>query len=74
MAERLHVELVEAASKALARLMERTGLKKVDLTNRSLQLYEFVDAEIRDGGKVVIRHEGTRPGEATRETEVKLFL
>ncbi|SDC77222.1 hypothetical protein SAMN05216174_104204 [Actinokineospora iranica] len=53
--ERLNVALVAEAADAVAKLQERTGLKKVDLVNRALSIYEFIDAELRAGNKVIIR-------------------
>ncbi|WP_306744948.1 hypothetical protein [Saccharothrix yanglingensis] len=45
-----------------------THLKKVDLVNRALLVYEFVDGELRAGNQVVRRDaEG-------REQLVKIFL
>lgn len=54
-AERVNVALITDASQALAKLQERTGLKKVDVVNRAVQLYELIDAEIREGGQVLLR-------------------
>ena len=48
-ADRVNVALIAEAVEALAKLQERTGLKKVDLVNRALLIYEFVDSELRAG-------------------------
>ncbi|RSN65004.1 hypothetical protein DMH01_00955 [Amycolatopsis sp. WAC 04182] len=53
--DRVNVALIAEAVDALGKLQERTGLKKVDLVNRALLIYEFVDAELRDGKQVVLR-------------------
>lgn len=66
--DRVNVALIAEAVEALGRLQERTGLKKVDLVNRALLIYEFVDAEMRAGNKVLLRDpEG-------RDQLVKIFL
>jgi hypothetical protein len=65
--ERLNVALIAESVTALAKLQDRTGLKKVDLVNRALAIYEFVDAELRHGNEIVIR----RPGGL--EQLVKIF-
>lgn len=67
-ADRVNVALIAEAVEALGRLQDRTGLKKVDLVNRALLIYEFVDAELRAGNQVVLRDpEG-------RDQLVKIFL
>jgi hypothetical protein len=53
--ERVNVALVEQAARAIAKLQERTGLKKVDIVNRALAIYEYIDAEIQAGNELVIR-------------------
>lgn len=53
--DRVNVALIAEAVDALGKLQERTGLKKVDLVNRALLIYEFVDAELRSGKQVVLR-------------------
>ena len=66
--DRVNVALIAEAVEALAKLQGRTGLKKVDLVNRALLVYEFVDEELRAGNQVVLRDaEG-------REQLVKIFL
>ncbi|GAA3462992.1 hypothetical protein ACFFSW_02825 [Saccharothrix longispora] len=66
--DRVNVALIAEAVEALAKLQERTHLKKVDLVNRALLVYEFVDEELRAGNQVVLRDaEG-------REQLVKIFL
>ncbi len=65
---RVNVALVAEAVSALARLQDRTGLKKVDLVNRALQVYEFIDAELKAGKQVLLRDEDGR------DQLVKIFL
>lgn len=52
---RVNCELVPDAAQALARLVERTGYKKVDIVNRALQLYAFVDEQQRMGSALLFR-------------------
>ncbi|KOX27985.1 hypothetical protein ADK67_12885 [Saccharothrix sp. NRRL B-16348] len=66
--DRVNVALIAEAVEALGKLQDRTGLKKVDLVNRALLIYEFVDSELRAGNQVVLRDpEG-------RDQLVKIFL
>jgi len=53
--DRVNVALIIESAEAMEKLRKRTGLKKVDIVNRALQLYEFIDAEIRAGKKLVVR-------------------
>lgn len=53
--ERITVALIPKAAADLQRLQERSGLSKTDITNRAISLYEFIDAQIRDGKEVLIR-------------------
>jgi hypothetical protein len=55
--DRVNVALVAEAAEALDKLQSRTRMKKVDVVNRALKLYEFVDAEIRAGNRLLIRDE-----------------
>ena len=67
-AERLNVALIAEAAQAVTKLQARTGLKKVDIVNRALAIYEFIDAELRAGSRVILRDpEG-------RDQLVKIFL
>jgi hypothetical protein len=52
---RVNVSLIPDGASALAALVERTGLKKVDVVNRSLQLFAMVDAELRAGNALIFR-------------------
>ena len=61
--------LIPKAAADLQRLQERSGLSKTDLTNRAISLYEFIDAQLREGREVLIRDP------AKKETQiVHLFL
>lgn len=53
--DRVNVALIEQAAQAIAKLQARTGLKKVDIVNRALSIYEYIDAEIKAGNELVIR-------------------
>lgn len=55
---RVNVALIRDASDALEKLRERTGMKKVDLVNRAIQIYEFIDAEQRKGSALLFRDSG----------------
>ena len=49
------VILIPQADGDLARLHDRTGMSRTDLVNRAVSLYEFIDAQTRDGAEVVVR-------------------
>jgi hypothetical protein len=53
--ERVNVALIADSAAALGKLQARTGLKKVDIVNRAVQLYEFLEAEMREGKELVVR-------------------
>lgn len=53
--ERLTVSLVLDASAALKELQTNTGMKKVDLINRAIQFYNFLDKAQRDGQIIYLR-------------------
>ena len=53
--ERITVALIPKAADDLQRLQERTGLSKTDLVNRAISLYEFIDAQLREGREILIR-------------------
>lgn len=66
-ADRITVALITEAAEAMSKVQARTGLKKVDIVNRALAIYEFIDAELRAGNQVLLRSpEG-------REQLVKIF-
>jgi hypothetical protein len=67
--ERITVALIPKAASDLQSLQERSGLSKTDLVNRAISLYEFIDAQLREGKEVLIRDP------AKNETQrVHLFL
>jgi hypothetical protein len=67
--ERITVALIPKAASDLQSLQERSGLSKTDLVNRAISLYEFIDAQLREGNEVLIRDP------AKNETQrVHLFL
>jgi hypothetical protein len=66
-AERITVALIAEAAEAMSKLQARTGLKKVDIVNRALAIYEFVDAELRAGNQITLRSPDGR------EQLVKIF-
>ena len=55
--ERVNVALIADSAAALAKLQARTGMKKVDIVNRAVQLYEFLEAQMREGRELVVRDE-----------------
>jgi hypothetical protein len=55
--ERVNVALIADSAAALGRLQARTGMKKVDIVNRAVQLYEFLEAQMREGRELVVRDE-----------------
>lgn len=44
------------SANALRKLLDRTGLKQVDITNRAIPAFEFLDAAQRAGDRVVVHH------------------
>jgi hypothetical protein len=56
--ERVTVNLVPPASKALVKVIDLTGLSKTDTVNRAVQLYAFVEDIIAGGGEVLVREKG----------------
>lgn len=74
-AERLNLALHRDTADALAQLQQKTGLKKVDIVNRAIQLYGFIDHETRSGRDLIIRDAPDPTGETPpREQFVKLFF
>ncbi|MET0493265.1 MAG: hypothetical protein ABW000_09070 [Actinoplanes sp.] len=53
--DRFSIALIGDAVRALERLQQRTGLKKVDLINRALVVYDLIDEEIRQDKKLILR-------------------
>jgi hypothetical protein len=60
-AERITVALVPKVAEELQRLQDSTSLSKTDLANRAITLYEFFDAQLREGRDLLIRD--TKSGE-----------
>lgn len=55
---RVNVALNRDAADALQKLRERTGLKQVDIVNRAIQFYEFIDDQQRRGNTLLFRDNG----------------
>jgi len=56
-AGRVNVALTPESAEALTKLQSRTKVKKVDLVNRALVIYDFIDEELRAGNRIIIRDE-----------------
>ncbi len=65
---RVNVALIAEAVDAISKLQDRTGMKKTDLVNRALVIYEFLDAELRAGNQVLLRDPDGR------DQLVKIFM
>jgi len=57
-ADRVTVALVAKAAADLQNTHERTHMSKTDIVNRAVSLYEFVEAELREGSELIIRRNG----------------
>lgn len=57
--ERVTVNLIPQASRALAAAVERTGHSKTDTVNRAIQLYDFIVKTQADGNDVLLRAPGS---------------
>ncbi|WP_043730553.1 hypothetical protein [Kutzneria sp. 744] len=68
MVARVNIALVKESAKALLKLQKDTGLKKVDIVNRAIQLYEFIATELKEDRQVVVR------GDDGHEVLVKIFM
>jgi hypothetical protein len=53
--ERITVALITQVSDDLKLLQARTRLSKTDVVNRAITLYEFIDAQLRDGKDILVR-------------------
>lgn len=58
-AQRVNVWLIQEANDALRRLQLRTGLNRADVINRALQVYDYLNEEMFEGKKVLIKDEQT---------------
>jgi hypothetical protein len=67
-AERIWVPLIPKAARDLRRTRQRSGLSVVDVVNRALSLYEFIDARMAAGDQVLIRRRDTGGVELVRFT------
>jgi hypothetical protein len=57
--DRITVTLIPKAGGDLQHLQDRTSLSKTDLVNRAITLYEFIDAQLREGRDLLIRDRET---------------
>jgi hypothetical protein len=57
--DRITVALIPGAEGDLRRLQEHTNLSKTDLVNRAITSYEFLDAQLHAGRRLVIRDKET---------------
>jgi hypothetical protein len=60
------VTLIRSVEEQLRQLQERTDLSRTDLTNRAITLYEFFDAQMRDGHDLISRDQRTGKTELVR--------
>lgn len=54
-AGRITIALIPQVQDQLRRLQERTGWSRTDLVNRSITLYEFIDAQLNAGSELMLR-------------------
>ena len=52
---RTTVGWIPDAAAALERLEQRTGHRRTDVINRAVQIYDFIDAELRAGKALIFR-------------------
>jgi hypothetical protein len=65
-ADRITVALIPKVGAELQRLQDRTSLSKTDIANRAITLYEFIDAQLREGRDVLIRDNDTGETQTVR--------
>lgn len=53
--ERITVALITQVADDLKILQARTRLSRTDVVNRAITLYEFIDAQLRDGKDILVR-------------------
>ena len=58
--ERITVALIPEAAEDLQRLQDLTHLSKTDIVNRAITLYEFIEAQLRNGNDILIRDRESR--------------
>jgi hypothetical protein len=51
----INIALIPQAAADLARTHKRAGLSEVDIINRAITLYDFVDDELVSGAELLIR-------------------
>jgi len=56
--ERITIPLIRKAADDLRITHDRTGLSIIDIVNRAISLYEFVDAELSAKAELIVRHDG----------------
>jgi hypothetical protein len=56
--ERVTVNLVPKASRALVDLAAMCELSRTDIVNRALQVLEYVERQRREGGTICVREPG----------------
>jgi hypothetical protein len=66
--DRITVALIPQAAADLQLLQDKTTLSKTDLVNRAITLYEFVDAQLKEGRDLLLRDK------KTGETQLVRFL
>ncbi|MCA1223559.1 hypothetical protein [Streptomyces sp. 8L] len=54
----LNCKLTPRANDALLRTVERAQLSKTDVVNRAIQVYDFIEAQLADGGEILVRKNG----------------
>lgn len=54
---RMSISLLDDVANDLNTLQERTGLSKVDVINRAITIYRFIDAQLRDGKALLVQEE-----------------
>lgn len=64
--DRITVALVKQAGEDLQTLQDRTGLSKTDIVNRAISLYEFIDAQVKDGNDLLVRDQKTKETQLIR--------
>jgi hypothetical protein len=53
--ERITVNLIARASRALQRVVDRTGDSKTDAINRAIQVYAYLEEVEANGGEITVR-------------------
>jgi len=56
--ERVTIPLIQKAADDLRITHDRSGLSVIDIVNRAISLYEFVDAELRVQAELIVRRDG----------------